>query len=165
MTQESSKFPMPDEFQDPLENYDSKTYDDPIAEALAEKTVAMIQHEPYASISPDTTVEKAVHKLASSHIACLLVEHEEKLVGVFSDRDVLNGVALEYDQIKDQPVSEFMTDMPVYVYATDPAASALSVMAVSGYRHVPVLGSGDKLTGIVSPQRVTGFLQQFFEKE
>ena len=36
-------------------------------------------------------------------------------------------------------------------------------MAVSGYRHVPILDLDDNLIGIVSPQRVTGFLQQHFQ--
>ena len=150
-----------DDFQDPLENYEPKTYDDPIEQALADETVAAIQHEPFASISPDTTVSDAVQKLAGFHIACLLVEKEGKLVGVFSHRDVLDKVALNYDELKDRPVSEVMTNNPVYVYESDPSAAALSVMAVSGYRHVPILDLDDQLYGIVSPQRVATFLHQF----
>lgn len=156
--------PSPEEFQDPLENYDPAEYDDPIKEALAEQTVEAIQHEPFATIAPDTKVCDAVDKLADDHISCLLVQEGKKLVGVFSDRDVLNKVALEYDQVKDQPVSAVMTTNPVYVYESDPSAAALSVMAVSGYRHVPILDSNDNLAGIISPQRVTAYLQQFFEK-
>ena len=162
---DESRFPSPDEFQDPLENYDPKTYDDPVEQALAEETVEAIQHEPFATISPDTSVAEAVRKLAGFHIACLLVQVEGKLVGVFSDRDVLDKVALEYDQVKDRPVSEVMTADPVYVYSTDPTAAALSVMAVSGYRHVPILDLDDQLVGIASPQRVTAFLQRFFDSE
>ena len=165
MSDELSKYPSPDDFQDPLENYEPKTYDDPVEQALAEQTVEAMQHQPHATISPETTVSEAVHKLAGLHIACLLVEEDSKLVGVFSDRDVLDKVALEYDAIKDRPVSEVMTSNPVYVYETDPAAAALSVMAVSGYRHVPILDAQGHLTGIASPQRVTSLLQRFFESE
>ena len=153
------------EFQDPLENYDPKKYDDPVQQALVDKTVAAIQHSPYTTIPPDTTIAEAVGKLAGLHIACLLVAEGEHLVGVFSDRDVLDKVAWEYDDLKDHPVSEVMTTDPVYVYNTDPAAAALSVMAVSGYRHVPILDVNDKLDGIASPQRVTNFLQKFFAED
>ena len=38
----------------------------------------------------------------------------------------------------------------------------LCVMAVHGYRHVPILSYDEKIVGIVSPQRVTNFLQQHF---
>lgn len=155
----------PGEFQDPLENYDPKKYKDPVQQALVDQPVATIQHEPFTTVSPQTTIADAVGKLAGLHIACLLVEEDGKLVGVFSDRDVLDKVALEYEQVKDHPVSEVMTSDPVYVYNTDPAAAALSVMAVSGYRHVPVLELDDKLDGIASPQRVTNFLQRFFTED
>ena len=151
------------EFQDPLENYDPAKYDDAIQEALAEQTVVAIQHEPLATIKPNITVVEAIDTLAGQHVSCLLVEEDGKLVGVFSDRDVLNKVALEYDAVKDKPVSDVMTTNPVFVYDTDPSAAALSVMAVSGYRHVPIVNIDGKLTGIASPQRVTAFLQKFFQ--
>lgn len=151
--------PRQGEFQDPLENYDPKTYDDPLEQALAENLVVAIQHEPFVEIPDDTPVEKAVQQLAEMHVACLLVTKDDKLVGIFSDRDGLDHVALEYDQVKDQPVRNVMTTEPVFVYDTDSSAAVLTVMAVSGYRHVPVLSVEGKVVGIVSPQRVTGFLQ------
>ncbi len=104
---------------------------------------------------------EAVRQLSRFHIACLLVAVEGKLVGVFSDRDVLDKVALEYDAVKDRPVSDVMTTSPVHVYESDPAAAALSVMAVSGHRYVPILNLDDRLVGIASPQRVASFLQRY----
>jgi CBS domain-containing protein len=154
---------MPEEFRDPVENYDPKEYKDPLERALCEESVAAIQHEPYECISPETTVEAAVKKLAGLHIACLLVAKDGNLLGVFSDRDVLDKVALEYDELRSRPVSEVMTNNPIYVYETDSAAAALAVMVVAGYRHVPVLNLRDKLVGIVSPQRVTAFLSRHHE--
>ncbi len=147
-------------FQDPLEDFEPKKYADALEKALAERTVAEIQSQPYASVFPDTPVAEAVEKLAGLHVACLLVEEEGKLIGVFSDRNVLDKVALEFDAFKDRHVREVMTENPVYVYETDSAAAALSVMAVSGYRHVPVVDVNQKLLGIVSPQRVAAFLRE-----
>lgn len=144
-------------FQDPLENYDPKTYDDPMERAICESPASDIQHKPYTTISPDETVATALHKLAEDHIACLLVEDAGKLVGLFTNREVLKYVALE-DDVLDRPVREVMTPDPVCVRHDDPVAATLCVMAVHGYRHVPLLTSDGKTYGIVSPQRVTGFL-------
>ena len=153
----------PDEFVSPLENYDPKTYDDPLERALAEEHVSAIQNQPFASVPPEMTIAEAVAKLAQQQVACLLVEDEGRLVGVFSDRDVSNRVALEYDEVKDKPVRELMTTEPVFVYESDCAAAALSVMAVSGFRHVPVTNLQEKVVGIVSPQRVTKFLRDHMQ--
>lgn len=146
------------EFQDPLENYEPKKYQDPLEQALVEQQIGSIRHEPFAVISPETPIHEAVEKLAGLHIACLLVAKNDKLIGVFSDRDVLRSVAFEYDQLQDRPVSEVMTRDPIYVYESDSAASALTVMALCGYRHVPVLDLNENLIGIISPQRITDFL-------
>ncbi len=160
-----SKSKYSSEFEDPLENYEPKTYEDKLEQALADETVSAIQAQPIAIIKPETPVREAIAKLASLHHACLLVEEDGKLLGVFSDRDALDKVALEYEQVKDQPVSAVMKTQPVYVYETDSPAAALSVMAVSGYRHVPVVDLNEKLIGIISPHRVTSFLQNYFVDE
>ncbi len=162
MSDKSPQIPLPEEYRDPLKDFDPKHYSDPLERALCEETVAAIKHEPYECISPETSIEAAVKKLAGLHIACLVVATDSELLGVFSDRDVLDKVALEYEELRARPVSEVMTRNPIYVCETDSAAAALAVMVVAGYRHVPVLNSRGKLVGIVSPQRVTAFLSQHY---
>jgi CBS domain-containing protein len=88
----------------------------------------------------------------------MIADDDDRLVGVFSDRDALVRVAERYDEVKDLPVSQVMTANPVFIRNTDSAAAALCVMAVSGYRHVPVVDIDGQIVGIVSPQRVTAFL-------
>ncbi len=151
----------PEEFQDPLENYDPKVYADPLEQALAEDSVGAIRHHPVTTVAPDDSIEVAMKKLVDDLTGCLLVQEDGRLIGVFSDRDVLNRVALEYDDVKDKPVRDFMTSDPVFVYESDKSAAALSVMAVSGFRHVPVTDLEQNVLGIVTPRRVTGFLRKY----
>lgn len=154
---------MIEEFQDPLANYDPKDYADPVERALAEEPVTAIHHTPLAMVSPETPVGEAVNLMARKGISCLLIEQDGQLIGVFSERDVLMKVSLDLEELYDQPVSEFMTSNPIYVDETSASASALCVMAVSGYRHVPIVDLDGKLKGIVSPQRVTEFLTHQLE--
>ncbi len=150
----------PEEFRDPLQNYDPKVYRDPLEQALAEETVAAMQMKPIAKVDQNTPVHAAVETLARLHVSCLLVEQDGRLIGVFSDRDVLERVALEYDQVHNLPISEVMTTNPVYAYESDSAAAALTIMAVSGFRHVPVTNIEQQVIGIISPQRVNEFLRK-----
>ncbi len=150
-----------DEFKDPLQNYEPKQYDDALEEAIAEEPISQIHHSPHASILPDASIEEAVTQLAGQHIACLLVEENRKLLGVLTDRDVLNKVALE-PSVLSRPVREIMIENPVFVYDDDPVAAALCVMAVCGHRHVPVVNVKEEVVGVVSPQRVTEFLSNYF---
>jgi CBS domain-containing protein len=152
-----------DSFDDPLENYEPKTYSDPIEKSIAEDPVTNIRHQPFVAVSPDISATDAVNKLAAEHVSCLLVEEDERLVGVFTDREVLHKIALA-DNAADIKLRDVMTADPVYVYEDDPIAAALCVMAASGYRHVPVVNGEEKITGIISPQRVTNYLTSKFQK-
>lgn len=147
-----------DDFQDPLENYDPPEYADPVERALGEERIASMRITPVATIAPDTTVRDAIRQMADMRHACLLVAENERLVGMFTDREIVNHVALEYNETADRPVREVMTTDPVYVHGDDTLAAAMCVMAVSGFRHVPVLTEDGRIDGIVTPQRVSEFL-------
>ncbi len=148
-----------EDFVDPLSNYEPRQYSDAIQEALAEETVAAIRSRPYAEISPDNTIYSALQALAGLQVASLLVVDKGRLVGVFTERDVLERVALRFDEVKDRPVREVMTSNPVVVYESDPAGAALSAIAVAGFRHVPVVDLNGAVVGVISPRRVFEFLQ------
>jgi CBS domain-containing protein len=153
-----------DEFEDPLENYEPRKYKSALAEALAEETVAAIRSKPYAEITPDKSVYGALQALAGLKVASLLVVEEGTLVGVFTERDVLERVAARYRDVQHLPVRDVMTSDPVVVYETDPAGAALSAIAVAGYRHVPVLDLNERVVGVISPRRVFEFLVARFQK-
>lgn len=156
----SSPAPNSEPFEDPLQNYEPQEFDDPIAAALAEATVASLRIHPHLCVSVSTSVRDTMKLMVGRQIACVLVEDQGKLAGIFSDRDVLDKVAFEYDQVIDGPVSAVMTPEPVVVHLHDSAARVICIMAVSGYRHVPVVDENGGIEGIVSPQRVAQFLFQ-----
>lgn len=146
------------EFHDPLENYDPPEYDDPMEQVLHDEPVTSIQAQPLTCVDAETSVRDTMKLMTGRQIGCVLVQEDDKLVGVFGDRDVLDHVALEYEEVIDTPVRTVMSSSPVFVQETDSAAKVLAVMAVSGFRHVPVVNADHKPVGIVSAQRMAGFL-------
>ena len=152
------QYRMPDEFQDPLCDYEPRRYQDALQAALAEETVSAIQSRPYAEITPEKTVYSALQVLNGLKVASLLVVENRRLVGLFTERDVLERVATRLAEVRKLPVREVMTTNPIVVYETDPAGTALSAIAVAGYRHVPVLAVNDEVVGVISPRRVFDFL-------
>lgn len=146
------------DFTDPLENYDPPVFDDPIQQALNDEPVSSIHAQPMTCVDASTSVRDTMKLMVGQQIACVMVQGNDRLVGVFSDRDVLDRVALEYDAVIDGPVGSVMSTDPVHVQEHDSAAKVLSVMAVSGYRHVPVVDAEHRAIGIVSPQRMAAFL-------
>ena len=150
------------EFQDPLKNY-ALDYDDELERSLTEDRIGDLQIEPFTTIHPDTTIEQTIVKMVELDIGCVLVVDDQRLLGIFSERDVLLKVADRFAEMKDTPVRDVMTPEPSYVHRPDGPAKALNLMAVSGFRHVPILNVDDKVVGVLGPRRITAYLKNHFE--
>lgn len=149
------------EFEDPLKNYDTPDYADELERSIAEDSVTVIKSQPFTALKTTDTVLAAMQHMAKHSIASLLVvDDDDKLKGIFSERDVLTRVADDFENVKDKPLAEIMTPEPNCVYVTDSPGKAMNLMATGGFRHVPILDVDDKVVGILGPRRVTNFLKQ-----
>ncbi len=157
--------PEPGEFEDPLSNYDPPEYGDDLERSLLTDNIGVFRTTPIATIPPSATIHTAMKMMDELGVACLMVVAGEHLMGVFSERDVLNRVADDYDKLRDRPVSEVMTVDPSCVHDTASPAKALNLMAVGGFRHVPILSADEKLVGVLGPRRVISYIQKHFDKE
>ncbi len=151
------------DFRDPLSDYESPEYASELQRALGEELVCEIQCRPYVHVRASAPIRQAVQALHGSHSSSLLVVDDGKVVGIFTERDVLERVAEQFQKLASHPVREVMTCDPTVVYESDPVGTALAAIAVAGHRHVPVLKVDATLDGIVSPRRVFHFLEKHFE--
>jgi signal-transduction protein with cAMP-binding, CBS, and nucleotidyltransferase domain len=151
----------PDAFEDPLSNYEPPVYASELHRVLAEQPVSTIQAHPWIQVSAATSIEEAIRALNDSNVSSLLVVEGEKLVGIFTERDVLENVAKHLDNLSTTPVHEVMTTDPLVVYESDPVGTAVAAIAVAGHRHVPVLKIDGTVNGIVSPRRVLSCLEAY----
>ncbi len=150
----------PDDFVDPLSDFEPAEYSSELHRALAEDTVAAMQSSPFVQVTSETSIDDALQALEESNVSSVLVVEGEKLVGIFTERDVLEKVADRLLQLSDKPVRDVMTLNPSVVYETDPVGTAVAAIAVAGHRHVPVLTLDGRVMGIVSPKRVLHFLEE-----
>jgi CBS domain-containing protein len=95
------------------------------------------------------SVRYAVALLAEKRIGALPVMDGNAVVGIFSERDVLHGVAREGGAVLDRTVGEVMTSPAISIEAALDANDALALMTRRRIRHLPVIESGEFL-GFVS---------------
>lgn len=149
----------PQAFEDPLSNYDPPQYADLLERDLCEGTIAqMIKITPFATVSPEITIAEAVKRMAGEDSFALLVVDGDRLLGVVSERDMLEQVAESYEQVKDLPLRKVMTPEPEVVHLDDPPARAINLMATGGIRRLPVLDEDDRVVGVIGPKRTIAFL-------
>lgn len=124
---------------------------------ITRETIKTLAPRAQFAIGPDTTVREAIQKLVEKGIGCLLVEAEGELVGIFTERDVLNRIS-ENPAVMDHPVREFMTTSPTTVTLEDSIAYALHAMDLGGYRHLPVVDGDGKPRAVISVRDILGYL-------
>lgn len=117
---------------------------------------ALCQKDPI-DVSSSTTVRDAVGEMNKHKIGCLLVLDNGKLVGVFTERDVLRQMS-ENSHSLDRPVAEFMTPSPTTVTRQDSIAYALHAMDLGGYRHMPIVDEEGRPVGVISVRDILRFL-------
>jgi CBS domain-containing protein len=103
-----------------------------------------------ATVLPTETVNHAVRLLAERRIGAVVVEDQwQRLIGIFSERDLVRLLAAAGPVVLDEPVERHMTRNVITCHPSDPIDDILGVMTMNKIRHVPVLHEGH-LAGIVS---------------
>jgi len=89
---------------------------------------------------------------------CVLIYQKKKLVGILSQRTLLNEVAGKYEDLSKVKVQDIMTPNPEFVKAEDPIAAAVNKMSLGGFRHLPVLAADGAPLSIISIKDVLAYL-------
>lgn len=108
-----------------------------LARSVMEDDLNKIEQE-FVGVTSDTPALEAIVKMSAAHVGCALVIDEGKLLGIFTERDVLNKLTGKKALVPTTPVKELMSANPETLRETDSVATALSKMSIGRYRHIPV---------------------------
>lgn len=95
------------------------------------------------------TVLQAVCAMVERNIGAVPVIHNGKLVGIFSERDLMRRVVAEGRDPRSTCMAEVMTDDPLTVNTHEEIENCMALMRRHGFRHLPVCHDG-QLVGMVS---------------
>jgi CBS domain-containing protein len=101
------------------------------------------------TVRPGTAVMDAAHAMFSGGAGSALVLDGEKLVGIFTERDIMRALAKEPDAGRSSRVTMWMTADPVTISPDSTVGEALDRMLAGHFRHLPVV-EGDAVVGMVS---------------
>lgn len=101
------------------------------------------------TITPNITVFEALKILAEKNIGALVVTEQEKVVGIFSERDYARKIILKGKSSIDTTVSELMTTNVLYVAPSDSIDECMALMSENHIRHLPVIEE-EKLVAVIS---------------
>ncbi|MBL8701277.1 MAG: CBS domain-containing protein [Alphaproteobacteria bacterium] len=100
-------------------------------------------------VSAECSVRDAVKAMARRRISAVMVMDEERLIGIFTERDLALKVVARDLNPSTTEVGAVMTRDPDTLAPDDTAHRALTLMRERGYRHLPVV-DGERVVGMVS---------------
>lgn len=102
------------------------------------------------SVAPTATVYNAACVMAAANCGSVLIIDVNTLVGIVTERDLMVRVLAKAADPATTTVAEIMTRNPDCVTPDTKVADAVLMMIERGYRHLPIVGHGNKIMGVFS---------------
>lgn len=161
---------MPDDTDEELRIIEERIKEDEpnleFALSINEPIEKMLYRDPVI-VFKDTKVIEAINLFNDKDVGCVLVvdEKTKKLIGVFTERDVIRKIINKGFDVQKESLETYMTRKPDFLYLSDPIAYALNRMAAGGYRHVPLVDENDHPVGFLSIRDIIDHLADYYSNE
>ena len=107
-----------------------------------------IARTPLVTVSPNATVVEAVRIMADESIGALAVMDGSRLVGIFSERDLMLRVVSEKRNPERTHIRDVMTTPVETIDRDSTVDEALKVMLEKHIRHLPILNRDGQLSAV-----------------
>ncbi len=116
---------------------------------LSQPVRTIIGQHRLVTVPPGATVRHAAELMARGKVGAVLVVEDDRLVGIFSERDAVTRVVARGLEPDTTALAAVMTPAPVSVAPERSVGHAMAVMQQHRCRHLPVVEDGRPI-GIVS---------------
>jgi CBS domain-containing protein len=114
------------------------------------RTILATKGRDVITIDPNASLAEAANLLAEKRIGAVLVlGADRRLVGIISERDIVQALAERGAAVLLEPVSRTMTRKVEVCNEGETISSIMERMTEGKFRHLPVLDQG-RLAGIIS---------------
>lgn len=99
--------------------------------------------------SPDTSVFDAVEKMSEKNYgAVIVIDAEKKVIGVVTERDVMNKLVAKSLDARGTVLSDIMTANPRLARETDDLIDWLRIMSNERFRRLPVVDDNGQIKAV-----------------
>ena len=114
-------------------------------------------HATVHSVNPDVSVTECVRQMNEQRIGAMLVMDDDRLLGIFTERDAMTKVLGAGIDPSGTKVAEVMSNDPICITPLTTLDEAMAIVLTHRIRHLPVTQNG-KVLGMVSSGDLTHWL-------
>ncbi|MGD9892873.1 MAG: CBS domain-containing protein [Dehalococcoidia bacterium] len=112
------------------------------------------------TVDPGALIRDVITRMKDEDRGCAIVVEGRRVVGIFTERDVLHKVTPDREAMLALPVSTLMTADPVVMREDESVLVALNEMGVGGFRHLPLVNREGDLTAVLSGRDILAYIAQ-----
>lgn len=133
---------------------------------LALATVADLSSRPHARVPVEAPMWKVVAEMKAHGRGCVLVvEDSGALVGIFTERDLLNRVDHADTLWSHIQVGTIMTPYPMVIRPADSLAEAMRRLTEGRRRHLPIVDERGTVLGLMSIRDILSYIASRFPED
>jgi len=119
---------------------------------MPERTVFQsIANKHVLSLGPHASVREAACVMTRANVGSVLVmEPPDRLLGILTERDLMNRVLAKALDPEKTAVREVMTPSPICVPPETAVSDAVVIMLERGFRHLPIVAPNARILGVFS---------------
>lgn len=115
------------------------------------ETILSAKGSEVRTVRPETVIAEAVRRMRSERVGALVASEDgATIVGIISDRGIMNAIADDGIGVMERQVADVMTKEVFTCQRDDRVASIMALMTARRIRHIPVVDGEQRLVGIVS---------------
>jgi CBS domain-containing protein len=143
----------------------------PVGDASTQRVIVMTLLEPVSTLAPpvpvtvgpEATIGDAIAVMNGISAGSVLVAESGRLLGIFTERDVLTKVVGQRDLT--EPVTAAMTADPETIAPDDCIALLFNKIRLGGFRHLPVVDEDGAIAGMLSVREALSFAVSLFPEQ
>lgn len=125
--------------------------------------VSLMETDDYVCLEPSDPLSKAIDVMKQDEGGCAIVCEKGRIVGIFTERDVLTKVIGESVDMN-EPVSRWMSPIVATLSPDATIGDAVAIMTEKSHRNIPLVKDG-QLAGSISVFDVISYLAESYPKE
>jgi CBS domain-containing protein len=127
-----------------------------LAKSVMEDDLRELDQE-FLGVTSNTPALEVIDQMKRARVGCALIIDDGKLLGIFTERDILNKLTGKHAVNTATAVKDLMSPNPEILRETDSVATALNKMSLGRYRHIPV-AKADGTYGVTSIKHVLRYI-------
>lgn len=127
-----------------------------------DQKVSVLQTDDYIVVSPFTTLSQAIEAMKKDEGGCVIISHDGRVAGIFTERDLLTKVWGE-DVDLESPIQTWMQPAVETLTPEATIGDAVRLMNERSFRNIPLVKHGD-LKGSISVFDIITYLAESYPK-